>query len=41
MNWLQDIAGRSQVALIWLAAVAIGAVIYFVPIGRLFQGLAE
>jgi hypothetical protein len=41
MSWLYEIAGRSQSAFMWLAAVAIGAVIYFFPIARLFESLAE
>ena len=41
MIWLYEIAGRSQLALVWLAAVAIGAVIYFFPIARLLESLAE
>jgi len=41
MNWLHEIAGRSRLALIWLAAAAIGAVIHFVPIARLLDSLAE
>jgi len=39
MSWLQQIAGRSQLAVMWLAAVAIGAVIYFLPIARVLQVL--
>jgi hypothetical protein len=41
MSWLYEIAGRSQLALMWLVAVAIGAVIYFFPIARLLESLAE
>ena len=41
MNWLQQIAGRSQLAVMWLAGVAIGAVIYFLPLARVLQSLAE
>ena len=39
MSWLYEIAGRSQLALMWLVAVAIGAVIYFFPIARLLESL--
>jgi hypothetical protein len=41
MNWLHDIASRSQLVLVWLAAAAIGAMIYFMPIARLLESLAE
>jgi hypothetical protein len=41
MNWLCEIAGRSQLAIMWLATVAIGAVIYFFPIAQLLESLAE
>jgi hypothetical protein len=41
MSWLNEIAGRSRLAIIWLAVVAIGAVIYFFPIARLLESLAE
>ena len=39
MRWPIEIAGRSQLALVWLAAVAIGVVIYFFPIARLLESL--
>ncbi len=41
MRWLQNIADRAQLALVWLVAVAIGSVIYFFPIARLLDSLAE
>jgi len=41
MSWLQNIADRAQLALVWLVAVAIGSVIYFFPIARLLDSLAE
>ena len=41
MSWLQEIAGRSQLAAVWLVAVVIGFAIYFLPAARLLENLAE
>jgi hypothetical protein len=41
MSWQQELAGRSPLAIMWLAAVAIGAVIYFFPMAHLLETLAE
>jgi len=40
INRLRDIAGRAQIAFVWLAAVAIGTLVYFFPIARLLDDLA-
>jgi hypothetical protein len=36
----KDIAGRAQIAFVWLQAVAIGTVVYFFPLARLLDSLA-
>jgi hypothetical protein len=41
MNWLEEAADRAPLALVWLAAVAVGFLIYFVPIVGLLDSLAE
>ena len=41
MNWLEDCAGRAPLALVWLAAVAVGLLIYVVPLARILDSLME
>jgi hypothetical protein len=41
MNWLEEAADRVPLALVWLAAVAVGFLICFVPIVGLLNSLAE
>jgi hypothetical protein len=41
LNRLREIANRAQIAFVWLVAVAIGAMVYFFPIARLLDSLAE
>jgi hypothetical protein len=41
MHWREEVADRAPLALVWLAAAAIGFLIYFVPIVGLLDGLAE
>lgn len=41
MNWLEEVAGRVPLALVWLAAVAIGLLIYAFPIARILDSLLE
>ena len=38
---VQEITGRAQIAFAWLVTVAIGTAIYFFPIARLLDSLAE
>jgi hypothetical protein len=41
MNWLEEVADRAPLALVWLAAAAVGFLIYFVPMAGLLDSLAE
>lgn len=41
MNWLDEVAGRAPLALVWLAAVAIGLLIYAFPTARILDSLLE
>jgi hypothetical protein len=41
IDWLRDIAGRAQIAFVRPAAVAIGTAVYFFPLARLLDSLAE
>jgi hypothetical protein len=41
MDWLEEVADRSPLVLVWLAAAAIGFLIYFVTIVGLLDTLSE
>jgi hypothetical protein len=41
MRWLEEVADQAPLALIWLAAAAIGFLVYFVPVARLLDSLAD
>jgi hypothetical protein len=41
MNWLEEFAGQAPLALVWLAAVAIGLLVYVFPLARLLDSLTE
>jgi hypothetical protein len=41
LKWSRKNAGWAQIAVAWLAAVAIGIVIYFFPIARLLDSLGQ
>jgi hypothetical protein len=41
MDWLGGFAGRTPLALVWLAAVAVGFLVYVFPLARLLDSLTE
>ncbi len=40
MDRLREFTGHAQIAFVWLAAVAVATVIYFLPVARLLDSLA-
>jgi hypothetical protein len=41
ISWVQEIAGWAPIANAWLVTAAVGTAIYFFPIARLLDSLAE
>ena len=41
MTRAREFAGQAPIALVWLMTVAIAGAIYFLPVSRLLDGLAE
>ena len=41
ISWVQEIAGWAPIAYAWLVTAAVGTTIYFFPIARLLDSLAD
>jgi len=41
ISWVQEIAGWAPIANAWLVTAAVGTAIYFFPIARLLDSLAD
>ena len=41
ISWVQEITGWTPIAYAWLLTTAVGTTIYFFPIARLLDSLAE
>jgi hypothetical protein len=41
INWLQEMAGWAPITFAWLVTASVGTTIYFFPIARMLDSLAE